>query len=105
MSRRWLDPSLLLVCVLALLLGGLSYAAQQPTWAVLAWAAGSALMVVVLVVEMAQRLAKGEAGIDLIALLSIGAALALEQLLRWPGGPVAMCSGCWPCWWSPHLAR
>lgn len=70
-----------MVCVLALLLGGLAYAAQQPTWAALIWAAGSAIMAAVLAVEMAQRLARREAGIDLIALMSIGAALALEQML------------------------
>ncbi len=81
MSRRWLDPSLLMVCVLALLLGGLAYAAQQPTWAALIWASGSAIMAAVLAGEMAQRLARREAGIDLIALMSIGAALALGQML------------------------
>ncbi|MFV3338831.1 heavy metal translocating P-type ATPase [Pseudomonas sp. NY15349] len=81
MSRRWLDPVLLLVCVLALLAGGLAYAAQQPAWASVIWAGGSAIMAVVLAVEMTQRLARREAGIDLIALMSIGAALALEQML------------------------
>lgn len=81
MSRRWLDPVLLLVCVLALSTGGLAYAAQHPGWAALIWAVGSAVMAVVLAVEMVKRLARGEAGIDLVALLSIGAALALEQTL------------------------
>lgn len=81
MAQRWLNSSLLLVCVLALLTGGLAYLAQQPAWAALAWATGGAFMALVLVVEMARRLARGEAGIDLIALLSIGAALILEQML------------------------
>lgn len=71
----------MLVWVLALLTGGLAYLAPQPAWATLAWATGGAVMALVLVVEMARRLARGEAGIDLIALLSIGAALVLEEML------------------------
>lgn len=81
MLRRWLDPTLLMVCLLGLLTGGVAYAAQRPAWAALAWATGGLVMAGVLAVEMFRRLARGEAGIDLIALLSIGAALALENML------------------------
>ncbi|MQG95560.1 heavy metal translocating P-type ATPase [Pseudomonas sp. MN1F] len=81
MPRRWLDPALLGICLLALLTGGLAYVAQRPAWAALAWATGGLVMAGVLAVEMLRRLARGEAGIDLIALLSIGAALALENML------------------------
>lgn len=81
MLRRWLDPILLVVCLLALMTGGVAYAAQRPAWAALAWATGGLVMAGVLAVEMLRRLARGEAGIDLIALLSIGAALALENML------------------------
>ncbi|MEG9623905.1 heavy metal translocating P-type ATPase [Pseudomonas guariconensis] len=81
MSRRWLDPGLLLVSAVALLFGGVAYAAQQPAWAALIWAGGSSVMALVLAVEIARRLARREAGIDLIALVSILAALWLEQML------------------------
>ncbi|WP_200626045.1 heavy metal translocating P-type ATPase [Pseudomonas sp. LAM2023] len=81
MALRWLNPGLLLACVLALAAGGMAYAVQRPAWAAVAWAAGGTIMALVLAVEMARRLAKGQAGIDLIALLSIAAALALEQML------------------------
>ncbi len=81
MPRRWLDPALLVVCTLALLTGGVAYAAQRPAWAALVWATGGLVMAGVLAVEMFRRLARGEAGIDLIALLSITAALALENML------------------------
>lgn len=81
MSRRWLDLGLLLVSGLALLFGAGAYAAQQPAWAALIWAGGSSVMALVLAVEIVRRLAKREAGIDLIALVSILAALWLEQML------------------------
>ncbi|MGN7745760.1 Silver exporting P-type ATPase [compost metagenome] len=81
MPRRWLDLALLVVCTLALLTGGVAYAAQRPAWAALVWATGGLVMAGVLAVEMFRRLARGEAGIDLIALLSITAALALENML------------------------
>lgn len=58
MARRWLDPVLLWVCVLALASGGVAYVAQRPGVAALIWAAGSAVMAVVLTVEMARRLAR-----------------------------------------------
>lgn len=57
MSRRWLDPGLLLVSAVALLFGGVAYAAQQPAWAALIWAGGSSVMALVLAVEIARRLA------------------------------------------------
>ncbi|UBM27451.1 heavy metal translocating P-type ATPase [Pseudomonas sp. p1(2021b)] len=81
MSRWWRDLSLLLVSALALLAGGLVQAAQQPAWAALIWAVGSLVMALVLVVEIGRRLARREVGVDVIALVSILAALGLEQML------------------------
>lgn len=45
------------------------------------WAAGSLVMSAVLLIEIVRRLARREAGVDLIALLSITAALVFEQTL------------------------
>lgn len=81
MFGKWLNPLLLLFCVLTLLAGGVAYMAQKPGWASLGWAAGSLVMALVLLVEIAQRLARREAGVDLIALMSMVAALVLEQML------------------------
>ncbi|MET0845636.1 MAG: heavy metal translocating P-type ATPase [Pseudomonas sp.] len=81
MFRKWLDPILLLLTTLTLLIGGLAHVAQKPEWASVAWVAGSLLMAAVLLVEIAGRLARRETGVDLIALLSITAALFFEQTL------------------------
>lgn len=81
MLSKWLDPALLLLTTLTLLTGGIAHFAQKPDWAAICWASGSLVMALVLLVEIARRLARREAGVDLIALLSIGAALVFEQML------------------------
>ena len=81
MFSKWLDPMLLLLTTLALLAGGVAHVAQKPDWASMSWAAGSLLMALVLLVEIAGRLARRETGVDLIALLSITAALVFQQTL------------------------
>lgn len=81
MLGKWLDPALLLLTTLTLLAGGIAQIAQQSDWASICWAAGSLVMALVLLVEIAGRLARREAGVDLIALLSIAAALFFEQTL------------------------
>lgn len=81
MLSKWLDPVLLLLTTLALLAGGVAHVAQKPEWASMCWTAGSLVMALVLLVEIARRLARREAGVDLIALLSITAALVFDQTL------------------------
>lgn len=81
MLSKWLDPILLLLTALTLLAGGVVHVAQKPDWASICWAAGSLVMSVVLLVEIVRRLARREAGVDLIALLSITAALFFGQTL------------------------
>jgi heavy metal translocating P-type ATPase len=78
---RWRDPALLLLTALALLAGGLAVLLGAPELAAGCWAAGSLLMALVLGVEIVMRLLRGETGIDLVALLAIGAALAFAQWL------------------------
>lgn len=77
----WHNPVLLACCGLTLVTGGIAYLTRVYEWASISWAAGSFLMGAVLMMEIIQRLARKEAGVDLIALLSIGAALVLEQML------------------------
>ncbi|SEE61495.1 heavy metal translocating P-type ATPase [Pseudomonas migulae] len=81
MLGKWLDPILLLLTTLSLLVGGIGHVVQKPDWASMSWAAGSLLMALVLLVEIAGRLIRRETGVDLIALLSITAALFFEQTL------------------------
>ncbi|WP_454835608.1 heavy metal translocating P-type ATPase [Pseudomonas lini] len=81
MFSKWLDPALLLLTTLTLLAGAIAHFAQKSDWASIFWAAGSLVMALVLLVEIARRLARREAGVDLIALLSIAAALFFEQTL------------------------
>ncbi|WP_454866490.1 heavy metal translocating P-type ATPase [Pseudomonas umsongensis] len=81
MFSKWLDPALLLLSALTLLAGGVAHLWQRPDWASMCWAAGSVVMALVLLVEIVRRLARHEAGVDMIALLSITAALAFAQTL------------------------
>ena len=81
MLSKWLDPLLLLLTALTLLAGGVAHVAHKPDWASMCWAAGSLVMSAVLLIEIVRRLARREAGVDLIALLSISAALVFEQTL------------------------
>ena len=81
MFSKWLDPALLLLSAMTLLAGGVAHLWQRPDWASMCWAAGSVVMALVLLVEIVRRLARHEAGVDMIALLSITAALAFAQTL------------------------
>ncbi|WP_095147712.1 heavy metal translocating P-type ATPase [Pseudomonas sp. Irchel s3a18] len=81
MLDKWLNPVLLLFCALTLLAGGVAHIAQKSDWALMCWAAGSLVMALVLLVEITRRLARREVGVDLIALLSVIAALVLQQML------------------------
>ncbi|MCK8687287.1 heavy metal translocating P-type ATPase [Pseudomonas umsongensis] len=81
MFSKWLDPALLLLSALTLVAGGVAHLWQRPDWASMCWAAGSVVMALVLLVEIVRRLARHEAGVDMIALLSITAALAFAQTL------------------------
>jgi len=81
MLAKWLDPLLLLFTALTLLAGGIALVGQKPEWASVCWAAGSLVMCAVLLIEIVRRLARREAGVDLIALLSITAALLFGQAL------------------------
>ncbi|UCP00793.1 heavy metal translocating P-type ATPase [Metapseudomonas lalkuanensis] len=78
---RWSDPALLLLTALGLLLGGVSLGFGWERLAAAGWVAGSLVMALVLCVEIARRLLRGETGVDLVALLAIVAALSLGEWL------------------------
>lgn len=79
--RGWLNPTLLSVTVLALPVGGVLHWLHRGEAATLVWSASALLLAVLLVVEIAIRLRRREAGVDLIALLAIIAAVVLGQAL------------------------
>lgn len=81
MLGKWLDPALLVLTALTLLGGGIAQIMGKPDWASIGWGAGSLVMALVLLFEIVRRLARREAGVDLVALLAIAASLLFEQTL------------------------
>src|SRR5574337_528519 len=80
-QRWWLDMTLLAISLLALVGGAALYWSSFPALAHGCWTASALLMAAVLLVEGALRLWRRELGVDLIALLAIIGALALDQSL------------------------
>src|SRR5574337_67569 len=87
-QRWWLDMTLLAISLLALVGGAALYWSSFPALAHGCWTASALLMAAVLLVEGAMRLWRRELGVDLIALLAIIGALALDQSLVAADGDV-----------------
>ncbi|HVL75864.1 MAG TPA: heavy metal translocating P-type ATPase, partial [Noviherbaspirillum sp.] len=82
MKRRYLaDLSLTLLAAIALAAGGLLYLTGMRELAAWSWMAISGLLFVVTAADIMRTLAQRQIGVDLIALLSIGGALALGEHL------------------------
>ena len=79
--RGWLNAALLLLTALALPAGLLLHGLRLDPLARLAWSVSALLMAALLAVEIVIRLRRREAGVDLIALLAIVAAVLLGQAL------------------------
>src|SRR6202795_2046141 len=82
---RW---ALISIAVAGLAAGILAYVAGRPDLAVLCWTLATAPVVAGLAVSIARDLLAGRFGVDAIALVSIGGALALGQPLA--GAVVAL---------------
>jgi heavy metal translocating P-type ATPase len=80
-NRRKLDPALLAVSFGTLAAGGVASSLGEMALAHGLWAAAAALMGLVLAVEVVVALARGQVGVDLMALLSIVGALYFLQFL------------------------
>ncbi len=81
-NQRWtLDKALLVFSLLALIGGAILYWTAHSILAHGLWTASALLMAAVLLVESAMRLWRRELGVDLIALLAILGALALDESL------------------------
>ena len=80
-SRQRLDTLLLLITSATLLAGIAFHFAGPAEWAQRSWQAGAALMLAVLIFDILASIARKEIGLDLLAILSIGGALALDESL------------------------
>lgn len=79
--RRLLEPALLVATAVALLSGGIAWAAGSQSVADACWAAGTVLAVVPAVAWVVAALRKGRAGVDLIAVLALVGTLAVGEYL------------------------
>ena len=79
--RQRFDTLLLLITSATLLAGIVFHFAGPAELAQRSWQAGAALMLAVLVIDILASLARKEIGLDLLAILSIGGALALDESL------------------------
>jgi heavy metal translocating P-type ATPase len=82
MSHRWhVDVLIFLLCLAGLLAGGGGWLMGEHDFAVWAWVAGSVPAVLALCYRTLLGLLRREAGVDVLALVSIGGALLLQQEL------------------------
>ena len=79
--RRWADPALLGVTAFALPAGLALRGLDHGEFAILLWNGSAVLAASLLLVEILARLRRKEIGVDLIALLAIGAAVFFAQAL------------------------
>ena len=76
-----LNSALLLVAVLGLASGLVLFAVDKPHAATFAWRSGVAPVLVALIVEILRSLWRGEVGLDIVAALSMSAALFFGETL------------------------
>ncbi len=84
MRRRWVTPStvFLVLSVVGITLGAiLRWGADDPDAANLVWGLTTAIGIVPIAWEVLSGLLRRQPGVDLIALLAMGGALALEEYL------------------------
>ncbi|HEX5513718.1 MAG TPA: heavy metal translocating P-type ATPase, partial [Gammaproteobacteria bacterium] len=80
-AHRYRHLVLFTLTMAALIVGGAAWLLAAPALRDGAWMAAAILMLAVLIIETVRELAKGEAGIDLLALLAIGGSLLLHEYL------------------------
>ena len=81
MTQNRLNIVLLAVALLGLLSGLLLMVMGQAALASVVWAGGVLPVLVMLAVEIVRSLAKGEVGLDIVAALSMSAALLFDEML------------------------
>lgn len=81
MNLGKLDPALLVITLGALVAGLIAKALNEPDIARWLWLGNSLMLTGVIGIEVIINLARGQVGVDLIALLSMGGALYFSQFL------------------------
>ena len=79
-----LKLALLVIALLGLVAGLGLWAAGKPDLATIAWAAGVIPVIAALLVEIVRSVSKGEVGLDIVAALSMSAALLFGETLAAP---------------------
>jgi heavy metal translocating P-type ATPase len=69
------------VALSALVIGGMAWFVDRPAWAATIWTAGTAVVLLVQVVDIVRHLRRSQFGLDVIAALAMAGALALGQSL------------------------
>jgi len=80
-TERFLRKALIVIALVGLMFGLLAWAAGRSDLAKWVWAAGTAPVVIGLLVSMIRDLLAGRMGVDAIALVSMSAALVLGENL------------------------
>ncbi len=80
-ARARLDIALVTLALAGLICGLALWAADRPGLADIAWTAGVLPVLAALVIEILRSLAKGDVGLDIVAALSMTAALAFGEML------------------------
>jgi heavy metal translocating P-type ATPase len=80
-SKRLINLFLITVSATTLVLGGIAYLSGMPAIARSLWLVGSGLVLLAVLTDIVAAALRKEAGLDLIALLAIGGAVALGEFL------------------------
>ena len=73
--------ALAIVALAAIVAGGVLWLLDKPGWADAAWGLGAAIVLVPLIADTLRSLARGDVGVDAIALVAIAGALILGEEL------------------------
>ena len=74
-------PVLLVIPAVGLAVGFIAWAFAPPSWAAWVWGAATIPVLIALILEIASSLRRGEMGLDIVAALSMTAALAVGEAL------------------------
>lgn len=80
-GKRLVNLFLIILSATTLVLGGTAHILGWPELARSLWLAGSSIVLIAVCVDIVAALLRREAGLDLIALVSIGGAIALDEFL------------------------
>ena len=87
-SHKILNLILLILILSGLSLGGFAWFSDRKEFANLAWGIATAIAILPIIISFVRQMLRKEFGVDVIAIIAMGAALALGQYL--PGAIVGL---------------